>query len=145
MPGSSYETASPRQYPNSRRQCDLVIPGEWAIEFKLLRPFGDNGKEAEHWSENVLHPYPGNVSSIGDCIKLIESGFPERKAIVVFGYEHSPPQIDITPAVESFEIIAKEVVGIALSERLSAKFGPLIYPVHQQGKVFGWQILGLIS
>jgi hypothetical protein len=55
---SSYQHASPKQYPHSRQQCDLVIPDEWAIEFKLLRPFGDNGKEAEHWSENVLHPYP---------------------------------------------------------------------------------------
>jgi hypothetical protein len=63
---SSYEDASPKQHPHSRQQCDLVVADEWATEFKLLRPFGDNGKEAEHWSENVLHPYPGNVSSMGD-------------------------------------------------------------------------------
>ena len=138
-----YRDASPKRYPNSRQQCDLVVPGEWAIEFKLLRPFGDNGVEAEHWSENVLHPYPGNVSSIGDCIKLIESGFTERLAVVVFGYEHSPPLIDISTAIESFEMIAKQVVGIELGERRSAVFGPLIHPVHQQGKVFGWQIFGL--
>jgi len=118
----------------------LVIPDEWAIEFKLLRPFGDNGAEAEHWSENVLHPYPGNASSIGDSIKLIESGFTERKAIIVFGYEHSPPLIDISIAIESFEAVAKQVVGIELGERYSAMFGPLIHPVHQQGKVFGWQV-----
>jgi hypothetical protein len=130
MQRSSYQDASPKQYPNSRQQCDLVIPDEWAIEFKLLRPFGDNGKEAEHWSENVLHPYPGNVSSIGDCIKLIESGFSERKAIIVFGYEHSPPQIDITRAIDAFEVIAKQVVDIELGERHSANFGPLIHPVH---------------
>jgi hypothetical protein len=139
---SIYQDASPRQYPNSRQQCDLVIPGEWAIEFKLLRPFGDNGKEAEHWSENVLHPYPGNVSSIGDCIKLMDSEFSERKAIIVFGYEHSPPQIDITTATDAFEVIAKLVVDIDLGERKSAKFGPLIHPVHQQGKLFGWEVLG---
>jgi hypothetical protein len=138
-----YRDASPIRYPSSRQQCDLVIPEEWAMEFKLLRPFGDNGAEAEHWSENVLHPYPGNVSSIGDSIKLIESGFTERKAIVIFGYEHSPPLIDITIAIDSFEAIAKQVVGIELGARQSAKFGPLIHPVHQQGKVFGWQVLGL--
>jgi hypothetical protein len=138
-----YRDASPNRYPNSRQQCDLVIPDQWAIEFKLLRPFGDNGTEAEHWSENVLHPYPGNVSSIGDSVKLIVSGFPERKAIVIFGYEHSPPLIDITTAIESFEIIAKHVVGIELGKRQAAEFGPLIHPVHQQGKVFGWQVLDL--
>jgi hypothetical protein len=44
MRGSSYQGASPKQYPHSRQQCDLIIPGEWAMEFKLLRPFGDNGK-----------------------------------------------------------------------------------------------------
>jgi hypothetical protein len=142
---SSYRDASPKQYPNSRQLCDLVISDEWAIEFKLLRPFGDNGKEAEHWSENVLYPYPGNISSIGDCIKLIESGFSERKAIVVFGYEHSPPQIDITTAIDSFEVVAKQVVGIKLGERHSAEFGPLIHPVHQRGKVFGWEVLSLSS
>ena len=120
-----------------------MIPGEWAIEFKLLRPFGDNGAEAEHWSENALHPYPGNVSSIGDSIKLIESGFPERKAVLIFGYEHSPPLIDITTAIESFEAIAKQIMGIELGERHVAEFGSLIHPVHQQGKVFGWQVLGL--
>jgi hypothetical protein len=139
---SYYLDASPKRYPSSRQQCDLVIPGEWAIELKLLRPFGDNGAEAEHWSENALHPYPGNVSSIGDSIKLIDSGFPERKAIIIFGYEHSPPLIEITIAIDSFEAIAKQVVGIELGARQSAKFGPLIHPVHQQGKVFGWQVLG---
>ena len=142
---SYYRDASPKRYPNSRQQCDLVIPGEWVIEFKLLRPFGDNGAEAEHWSENALHPYQGNVSSIGDSIKLIESGFPERKAIVIFSYEHSPPLIDTTIAIESFEAIAKQVVGIELGARRSAEFAPLIHPVHQQGKVFGWQVLGLIG
>jgi len=123
----------------------LVIPEEWAIEFKLLRPFGDNGAQPEHWSKNAPPPYPGNVSSIGDSFKLIESGFPERKAIVIFGYEHSPPLIDTTVAIESFEAIAKQVVGIELAARQAAEFGPLIHPVHQQGKVFGWQALGLIA
>jgi hypothetical protein len=134
---SYYVDASPKRYPNSRQQCDLVIPGEWAIEFKLLRSFGDNGAEAEHWSENALHPYPGNVSSIGDSIKLIESGFAEREAIVVFGYEHSPPLIDISIAIASFEAIAKQVVGIELGERYSASlvhwFTPCISRARSSG------------
>lgn len=56
----------------TKRLPDLLIPGEWALEFKIIRPFGDNGKPAEHWSENVLHPYPGNTSSLGDCLKLLQ-------------------------------------------------------------------------
>ena len=58
------------KYRNSvrtKRNPDLLIPNEWAIEFKITRPFGDNDKEAEDWSVNLLHPYPGNVSTIGDC------------------------------------------------------------------------------
>ena len=54
----------------TKRTPDLLIPGQWALEFKIARPFGNNGKAAENWSVNLLHPYPGNVSSIGDCFKL---------------------------------------------------------------------------
>lgn len=48
------------------RATDMVIGKQWGIEFKIVRPFGDNGKPAEHWSQNLLHPYRGNVSLIGD-------------------------------------------------------------------------------
>ena len=71
----AYAECGPRAYPSSRYSCDLVIPGAWALELKLARPFGDNGKPAERWSENLLYPYPGNTSSIGDCLKLLDSGF----------------------------------------------------------------------
>ena len=128
----------------ARGVCLWCAYGSMSLQ-PAVRPFGDNGVEAEHWSENALHPYPGNVRSLGDSIKLIESGFPERKAIVIFGYEHSPPLIDITIAIDSFEAIAKQVVGVELGARQSAQFGPLIHPVHQQGKVFGWQVLGLTA
>lgn len=138
----AYASAAPQLYPSSRQLCDMVLPGEWAIEFKLIRPFGDNGVIAEHWSENILHPYAGNVSSIGDCIKLCQSGFGERKAIIVFGYEHTPPQADLRVAVSAFEVTAQQVVGIRLGPRCEAQFSELIHPVHQQGKVFGWELLG---
>jgi hypothetical protein len=59
-------------YPcNTRRTPDLLVGAEWALEFKIVRPFGDNGKEAENWSVNLLHPYRGSVSAIGDAWKLI--------------------------------------------------------------------------
>lgn len=34
----------------TKRCPDLLIPNEWAIEVKIARPYGDNGKEAENWS-----------------------------------------------------------------------------------------------
>ena len=52
----------------TKRIPDLLVPGEWALEFKIARPFGDNGKEAENWSVNLLHPYAGNVSVIGEAL-----------------------------------------------------------------------------
>jgi hypothetical protein len=137
-----YGDAAPRPYPGSRQTCDLVIPGSLAIEFKLIRPFGDNGLEAEHWSENVLHPYAGNTSSISDCLKLLEAGFAEAKAVVVFGYEHTPPRIPLETAVRAFEVISRDVLGIKLGTRHEAQFSGLIHPVHQQGKVYGWDVLG---
>ena len=68
-----------------------------AIEVKLARPFGDDGKEAENWSVNLLHPYAGNTSLIGDCLKLERFDGSERSAAVVVGYEHTPPQISLAP------------------------------------------------
>ena len=129
----------------TRRTPDLFIPGQWAIEFKIARPFGYNGKEAENWSVNLLHPYPGNESTVGDCLKLRELQGPERKAVIVIGYEHIPPRIDLTPLVRSFEVVAKEVAGIRLSERIDLSEEGLIHPVHQAVKVFAWEVLGQVA
>lgn len=125
----------------TKRTPDLLIPQKWAIEFKIARPYGDNGKEAEHWSVNLLHPYPGNVSTVGDCYKLNKLGGCERKAVIVIGYEHSSPQIDLTPLVNSFEAIAKNVAGIELSQRVEKRYDGLVHPVHQSFRIFAWEVL----
>ena len=137
-----YNGAGPRAYPGSRQLCDLVVPTQWAIEFKLIRPFGDNGVEAEHWSENILHPYAGDVSSIGDALKLADSSFEERRAVVVYGFEHLPPVIDLETAVKCFELTCAEVLRIHLSPRSFCEFAGLMHPCHQHGKVFGWEVMG---
>ena len=125
----------------TRRTPDLLIPDEWALEFKIARPYGDNGKEAENWSVNLLHPYAGNVSSIGDCYKLLTLGGKERKGIVVIGYEHVPCKIDLTPLIESFEVIAKNVAHVNLSPRVECRREGLVHPVHQCVRVLGWEVL----
>lgn len=124
----------------TKRTPDLLIPNEWAIEFKIARPYGDNGKEAENWSVNLLHPYRGNVSSMGDCFKLAELHGPERKAVVVIGYQHVPPRISLVPLVEAFEAIAKYVARIKLSPRIEVCVENLVHPVHQCARVFAWQV-----
>ncbi len=72
------------------RTPDLLICGQWALEIKIARPFGDNGKTAEDWSVNLLHPYDGNTSLLGDCLKLQSYSCQERKAVIAIGYEPDP-------------------------------------------------------
>lgn len=125
----------------TRRIPDVLIKGLWALEFKLARPFGDNGKQAENWSVNLLHPYPGNVSAISDCLKLEQWEGPERRAVVVIGYEHTPPQIDLEPLFASFEVVASNVLGLKLGRRVQETRPGLAHPVHQQLKVAAWEVL----
>lgn len=125
----------------TKRCPDLLIPGEWAIEFKITRPLGDNGREAENWSVNLLHPYSGNISALGDCLKLARYQGTERRAIFVIGYQHVPPKIDLTPLIESFEVIAKQVLGIVLSPRIETLRATLVHPIHQCLRVFAWELL----
>jgi hypothetical protein len=40
------EAETEKSYPSDgRMHCDIYIPHDWAVEVKLLRPFGDNGRE----------------------------------------------------------------------------------------------------
>jgi hypothetical protein len=110
------------------RTPDLLIAGSWALEVKIARPFGDNGKLAENWSVNLLHPYRGNTSLLGGCLKLQSHTCLERKAVVTIGYEHDPPQVNLEPLVRSFELIAANVLSIPLGKRVSALRKGLIHP-----------------
>lgn len=128
----------------TKRTPDLLIPGEWALEFKIARPFGDNGKPAENWSVNLLHPYPGNVSAIGDCLKLLDLNGTERKAEIVVGYEHTPPEISLAPLLDAFELVATAIAGVRLGPRLQCTHSGLCHPVHQQLTVAAWEVLGRV-
>ena len=68
---------------------DHRIEQSWSVEFKIVRPFGDNDKEAENWSQNLLHPYEGNVSLIGDAIKLGKLDNFRRKCVFAIGLKRS--------------------------------------------------------
>jgi len=122
------------------RTPDLLIAGCWALEIKIARPFGDNGKLAENWSVNLLHPYGGNTSLLGDCLKLRPYACQEQKAVLVIGYEHDPPQVSLEPLTRSFEVIATEVLSIRQGQRVSALRTNLIHPVHQRLIVMGWTV-----
>jgi hypothetical protein len=125
----------------TKRTPDLLVSGHWALEVKLARPFGDNGRTAENWSVNLLHPYEGNTSLLGDCVKLLASTCQLRKGVIGIGYEHDPPQITLEPLWRGFELLASEVMGVKLGARAMARRTGLIHPVHQQLIVVGWEVL----
>jgi hypothetical protein len=135
-----YNSTSSIQYPGKREMCDIVIPEQWAIELKLLRPFGDNDKESEHWSNKLIHPYYGNKSAIGDALKLLSSSFQEKKAIILFSYEHTNPRIDTEITLKSFELILSQIHKINLKQRLIAERRGLVHPTFQVLKVIGWEL-----
>ena len=129
----------------TKRTPDLDINGETAIEFKIVRPYGDNGKEAENWSVNVLHPYPGNVSLMGDAIKLTELDSYVHKILFVIAYEHDPPKISLDPLLDSFELVMREVLRINLSGRCEVVRDGLVHPEHQVVRCISWELIKSIG
>jgi hypothetical protein len=128
-------------YPGtSRQRCDWCLgparSWDWAIEAKMLRMFGDNGKLNDNMLMHVLSPYPAHRSALTDCEKLVRSGLSGRKAIVIFGYDYNDWPMD--PAIEAFETLASQ--RVTLSDRHAAAYDHLMHPVHQRGRVFAWEI-----
>jgi hypothetical protein len=126
--------------PEARQKCDLCIgtspSWDWAIEIKMLRLMGDNGKPNDNMLMHILSPYPGDRSALTDCVKLLESGLPGRKAVVIYGFDY--PSLPMDPAIEAFEILAGRCVG--LGPRHVSTYADLIHPVHIHGRIFGWEI-----
>jgi hypothetical protein len=128
-------------YPIGGQKCDLCIGAppswEWAVEIKMLRLMGDNGKPNDNMLMHILSPYPNDRSALRDCRKLIESGLPGRKAVVIYGFDY--PRLPMDPAIEAFEILAGRCVG--LSDRAVGSYQDLVHPVHRAWRVFAWEIL----
>ena len=63
-------------YPESPRQkCDLCVGKavenwDWAIEVKMLRLLGDNGKPNDNILMHILSPYAAHRSALTDCAKF---------------------------------------------------------------------------
>ncbi len=126
-------------YPASPNQkCDILFDGDpgWAIEVKMLRMYGDNGKPNDNMLLHLLSPYPKHRSAVTDCTKLRDSGFPQRLAIVIYGYESE--LFPLSPAISAFEILARDLTS--LSVRCEGHFEGLAHPVHRAGCVYGWEI-----
>jgi hypothetical protein len=127
----------------TRQACDLCLgtasSWSWAIEVKMLRLMGDNGKPNDNILMHILSPYKEHRSALTDCDKLRTSALGGRRAVMIYGYDYNGWPMD--PAIEAFEILARsqEVLG----ERHVASFDGLVHPVHRQGRVFAWELLEL--
>ena len=124
----------------TRRTPDLEIGKMWAVEFKIARPFGDDGKVAENWSQNLLHPYEGNTSLIGDALKLMGRKDYQHSCLFAICYEHEPPIVDLEPLLSSFELIAGSVMQIPLSPRVEERRSALVHPTHQALRCVAWEL-----
>lgn len=136
----SYAVSVP--YPQLLRQrCDLCIgttdKWTWAVEVKMLRLLGDNGKPNDNMLMHILSPYPAHRSAVSDCEKLATSGFAARKAILIYGYDYEDWPLE--PVIAAFETLAQRQVR--LGDRCEAPFANLIHPIHQRGAVFAWELL----
>jgi hypothetical protein len=135
----SYQLGVP--YGDGTRQtCDLCLGSprqwDWAVEVKMLRLVGDNGKLNDNILMHILSPYPAHRSALTDCTKLVMSKLGRRNAVIIYGYEF--PAWPMSPAIDAFQILARKRVYLA--NAAAAPFNGLIHPVHRQGHVFGWEI-----
>src|SRR5262245_39615381 len=77
------------RYPDSKQTCDWVLGDspEWAIEIKMSRPNGDNGRPDDTAIKDILSPYSSDRSALTDCTKLTNSTIAQRKAILIYGFD----------------------------------------------------------
>jgi len=70
----------------------------------------------------------------------LNNGF-NRKGLFMIGYEHNPARISLDPLIDSFELIARKVLGIPLGQRVEEKRDGLVHPEHQVLRCAGWELI----
>jgi hypothetical protein len=130
-------------YPGQRqKRCDLCFGNApvwaWAIEVKMLRMMGDNGKKNDQMVTKILSPYPQDHSALTDTEKLVNGRLGERKAILIYGFDYPSLGMPMDPVIEAFELLARQ--RVELGPRRTASYDQLVHPVHSQGRVFAWEI-----
>lgn len=129
-------------YPAAVRQkCDLWVgdPLEWVVEVKMGRFRGDNGKPDDTGIKDLISPFRADRSALIDGVKLAESEFSSRKAVLVYGFDD--PERPLKDAVEALDVLLQRRVTVGL--RCEASLAGLRHPVFQSGRVVAWEIRGL--
>ena len=125
-------------YPGSRQRCDIVEgePLSWAIEIKMARFAGDNGKPDDMATKDLISPFDCDRSAVSDCAKLAASRIAPNCALVIYGFDDPLRPLDVM--VEAFEALAR--TRVTLGNRYSAPLQGLVQPVFASGRVFGWLV-----
>src|SRR5215470_6680733 len=97
----------------------------------------DNGDYEDTTTKKILSPYPDDRSAVTDCRKLASTGFGDRRAVLIYGFED--PSRPIMWLIEAFELIAARTV--TLGPRETAPLNDLVHPVFAAGHVWGWEVL----
>lgn len=138
FPGAYDDLRSRVLYPGSRQRCDIVLgePPTWAIEIKMARFAGDNGKPDDMATKDLISPFDCDRSAVSDCAKLASSRIAPNCALVIYGFDDPLRALDVM--VEAFEALAR--VRVTLGTRYSAPLQRLVHPVFASGRVFGWRV-----
>jgi hypothetical protein len=60
----------------------------------MARFKGDNGKVDDTAIKDLISPYGADRSALTDVQKLAHSGFPSKKAILIYGFEFTDRPLD---------------------------------------------------
>lgn len=125
----------------SRQKCDLWVgdPVEWVVEVKMGRFRGDNGKPDDTGIKDLISPFRADRSALIDGVKLAESGFPSRKAVLVYGFDD--PERPLEDAAEALDVLLRQ--RVIAGSRYEASLAGLRHQVFQSGRVIAWEIGGL--
>ena len=107
--------------PGERRDWVTGEPPALAIEVKMLRLMGNNGKPNDNMLMHILSPYAAHRSALTDTEKLVNSGFSSTCIVLIYGFDY--PSWPLDPAIDASERLAGNLV--TLSDRAEADFDGL--------------------
>lgn len=67
---------------------------------------GDNGKPDDTGIKDLISPFRADRSALMDAVKLSESGFSSRKALIVYGFDDTERPLD--DAVGALETLLRQ-------------------------------------
>lgn len=127
-------------YPNAPRQkCDIWIgePIEWAVEVKMGRFRGDNGKPDDTGIKDLISPFQSDRSALADGVKLAASGLTCRRSVLVYGFNDD--ERPLRDALAALDVLLRQRVEVDGPH--SVAFDGLRHPVFVSGQVTAWEIL----